>query len=119
MDRLVLMRGRLDVSVAIAPFALPPRYDRPVIDEEAPPAAPAAGRTQRRRMFSVTLPQGSAGAALFGRAALGPLYDASRLVPLRGTFPGRLRVLMSTMRQWGICSGGAAIFCVARTAMVP
>src|SRR5260221_7076419 len=68
-------------------------------------------------MLSVTLPQASAGAALFGRAVLGPLDDAS--VPPSGTFPGRLRVPMSTMRQWGICSGGVAIFCVARTAMVP
>src|SRR5262249_20502333 len=90
------------------PICAPPlsvRYDWPVIDARAPPADPAARRKQRRRMSSVTLPQASAGAALFGRAVLGPLDDASRLVPPRGTFPGRLRVLMSTMRQWGICSG--------------
>jgi hypothetical protein len=61
-------------------------------------------------MSSVILPQASAGAALFDRAVLGPLNDASRLVPPRGTFPGRLRVPMSTMRHWGICSGGVAIF---------
>jgi hypothetical protein len=94
------------------PICAPPlsvRYDRPVIDARAPPADPAAGRKQRRRMSSVTLPQASAGAALFGRAVLGPLDDASQLVPPRGTFPGRLRVAMSTMRQWGICSGGVAI----------
>ena len=40
------------------------------IDARAPPTDPAAGRKQRRRMSSVTLPQPSAGAALFGRAVL-------------------------------------------------
>jgi hypothetical protein len=96
------------------------RYDRPVIDARAPPPDPAAGRKQRRQMSSVTLPQASAGAALFGRAVLGPLDDASRLVPPRGTFPGRLRVPMSTMRQWGICSGGSGYFFAWQgTAMVP
>src|SRR5438105_13792974 len=123
MDRLVLTPAELrssassstinfccDCAICAPPLSV--RYDRPVID-----AHPAAGRKQRRRMLSVTLPQASAGAALFGRAVLGPLDDAS--VPPSGTFPGRLRVPMSTMRQCGICSGGVAIFCVARTAMVP
>src|SRR5262249_36061911 len=59
------------------------------IDARAPPADPAAGRQQHRRMSSVNLPQASAGAALFGRAVVGPLDDASRLVPPIGTFPGR------------------------------
>src|SRR5438445_729823 len=81
-----------------------PHLCAPPLSARAPPADPAAGRKQRRRMLSVTLPQASAGAALFGRAVLGPLDDAS--VPPSGTFPGRLRVPMSTMRQWGICSGG-------------
>src|SRR5438034_10248640 len=121
MDRLVLTPAELrssassstinfccDCAICAPPLSV--RYDRPVVDARAPPAHPAAGRKQRRRMSSVTLPQASAGAALFGRAVLGPLDDASRLVPPRGTFPGRLRVPMSTMRQWGLCSGGVAIF---------
>jgi len=103
MDRLVLTPAELRSSASSStinfccdcPICAPPlsvRYDRPVIDARAPPAHPAAGRKQRRRMSSVTLPQASAGAALFGRAVLGPLDNASRLVPPRGTFSGRLRV---------------------------
>src|SRR5438034_8026115 len=103
MDRLVLTPAELrssassstinfccDCAICAPPLSV--RYDRPVIDARAPPAHPAAGRKQRRRMSSVTLPQASAGAALFGRAVLGPLDNASRLVPPRGTFSGRLRV---------------------------
>src|SRR5262249_62270757 len=48
------------------------------------------GRKQRRRMSSVTLPQASAGTALFG---LTVLDDASRLVLQQGTFPARYCVL--------------------------
>src|SRR5437870_1446490 len=125
MDRLVLTPAELRSSAssstinfccdcAICAPSLSVRYDRPVIDARAPPPDPAAGRKQRRRMSSLILPQASGGAALFGRAVLGLLDDASRLVPPRGTFPGRLRVPMSTMRQWGICSGGVAIFCVGK-----
>src|SRR5262249_23253036 len=107
--------GRYALSARIGTFSSQSSRDplhglARAIDARAPPADPAAGRKQRRRMSSVTLPQASAGAALFGRAVLGPLDDASRLVPPRGTFPGRLRVPMSTMRQWGICSGGSGYF---------
>src|SRR5262245_11944887 len=105
---LAFARYALSAAIICAP-PLSVRYDRPVIDAQVPPADPAAGRKRRRRMSSVTLPQSSAGAALFGRAVLGGL-DVPRLVPPSGTFPGRLRVLMSTMRQWENCSGGAAIF---------
>src|SRR6266436_9247457 len=115
MNRLVLTRFCCDCPICASPLSV--RRHRPVLGALAPRADRGAGRKQRRRMLSVTLPQASAGAALFGRAVLGPLDDAS--VPPSGTFPGRLRVPMSTMRQWGICSGGVAIFCVARTAMVP
>src|SRR5262249_54257220 len=78
-------------SLMACPICAPPlsvRYDRLVIDSRAARADPAAGRKQRRRMSSVTFPQASAGAALFGRAILGPLDDAWRLVPPKGTFPG-------------------------------
>src|SRR5262249_60946151 len=114
MDRLV-RRPLINTARRFCcdcPLCAPPlsvRYDRPVIDAQAPPPYPAAGRKQRRRMSSVTLPQASAGAALLARAVLGPLDDASRLVPPRGS-PDRLRVPMSTIRHWGICSGGVAIF---------
>src|SRR5262245_7664899 len=106
---LAFARYALSAAIICAP-PLSVRYDRPVIDAQVPPADPAAGRKRRRRMSSVTLPQSSAGAALFGRAVLGGL-DVPRLVPPSGTFPGRLRVLMSTMRQWENCLGEWLFFC--------
>src|SRR5215468_4079032 len=91
------------------------RYDRPVIDARAPSAVPASETKQRRRMSSVILPQASAGAALFGRAVLGRLNDASHLAPLRGE-PSPCG-FASLCRQR---DNGAFVqweWCVARTAM--
>src|SRR5947209_1467275 len=59
------------------------RRHRHVIGAPAPPAVPAAGTKQRRRRSFVTLPQVSAGVALFGRV----ISDASRPVPRRNA-PG-------------------------------
>src|SRR5262249_52647138 len=114
----VLDEIRVHGFFSISPFWLPPlsvRYDRPVIDSRAPPPDPAAGRKQRRRMSFVTLPQASAGAALFGRAVPGRLDDASHLAPLRGKpSPCGFASLCrqgdnGEFVQWG--------WCVARTAM--
>ena len=47
------------------------RRHRHVIGAPAPPAVPAAGTKQRRRISPVALPQVSAGVPLFGRVVLG------------------------------------------------
>src|SRR5262249_6714594 len=91
--------------------------DRPVIDSRAPPADPAAGRKQRRRMSSVTLPQASAGAALFGRAVPGRWDDASHLAPLRGE-PSPCG-FASLCRQRDNGEFVQWEWCMARTAMGP
>jgi hypothetical protein len=67
------------------------RCDRPAIDARAPPADPAAGRKQRRRMSSVTLPQGSAGVASFGRAVLIVSCVGRGIVTGTRTFPARYK----------------------------
>jgi hypothetical protein len=116
MDRLVSinMARRFCCDCPICALSLGLRRDRPVIDVRAPPADPAAGRKQRWRMSPVTLPQASAGAALFGRAVLGRLDDPSRLVPPTGPPQGGFGSPMSTMRRWGIRSGGSGYFCVTK-----
>src|SRR5215510_5131844 len=64
--------ARYALSAAIGTFSSQSSRDplllARAIDARAPPADPAAGRKQHRRMSSVNLPQASAGAALFGRA---------------------------------------------------
>jgi hypothetical protein len=108
------MARRFCCDCPICALSLGLRRDRPVIDVRAPPADPAAGRKQRWRMSPVALPQASAGAALFGRAVLGRLDDPSRLVPPTGPPQGGFGSPMSTMRRWGIRSGGSGYFCVTK-----
>jgi hypothetical protein len=84
-------------------------------DEGAPPADPAAGRKQRRRMLSAALPQASAGTALSGRAVLGPLDDASRLVPPREPSPGFASLCRQCDRGQFRSGGEGQCFC--RTGM--